>query len=290
MLKLLKSLLRNNTAPEAISQQPSAQVEARAQTPAPSTDQKTINPMMLGLKVGGLSGWYGKDNGELYHGFVIDASDTVLDVGCGDGGKLDYCAKRGAHIIFTDADQQRVKQTEKRLGNTAARLIEGMVSDSNPLPLKNETASKIISTEVIEHVDDPVQFMSELVRVGKPNAQYLLSAPHPIAENLQKGFAHPSYFEKPNHIRIISEESFKKLVTDAGLTIESHTQYGSFWSIWWLFYWLCEEQDLKAPWHPLLDNWTKTWDELLKTPEGPRVQKALDELIPKSQVIIARKN
>ena len=41
--------------------------------------------------------------------------------------------------------------------------------------------------------------------------------PHPSSEDLQKGIAADEYFQKPNHIRIISEAQFKQMVGDAGL-------------------------------------------------------------------------
>ncbi|WP_215199644.1 methyltransferase domain-containing protein, partial [Escherichia coli] len=44
--------------------------------------------------------------------------------------------------------------------------LECLVSDCDPLPLADATATRVVSTEVIEHVDDPRQFLAELVRVG----------------------------------------------------------------------------------------------------------------------------
>jgi hypothetical protein len=39
----------------------------------------------------------------------------------------------------------------------------------------------------------------------------------------------------------------------------------------------------------LLESWARTWDMVLKMRDGPRIKKALDEALPKSQAIIARK-
>jgi len=77
-------------------------------------------------------------------------------------------------------------------------------------------------------------------------------------------------------------------VLDAGLIIERKDHYGFYWSMWWFFFWTCK-QDLSPPWHPLLESWTNTWAMLLDTPDGPRIKKALDRAMPKSQLIIARK-
>jgi SAM-dependent methyltransferase len=166
--------------------------------------------------------------------------------------------------------------------------VQGVVSDANPLLLPDGVASKIISMEVLEHVDDPAQFLRELVRIGKPGAQYLLTVPDPVAEQLQVGLAPEVYFQKPNHVRIIQRDEFEKMVTDAGLVVERHEYCGFYWSVWWLFFWICKV-DLNNASHPLLDNWAKTWEALMDTPNGEHVRRALNDLMPKSQVVIARK-
>jgi len=162
------------------------------------------------------------------------------------------------------------------------------VGDANPLLLEDGIASRVICMEVLEHVDDTAQFLNELARVGKSGAHYLLSVPDPVQETLQKGVAPASYFEKPNHIRIIPRDEFEKMVTDAGLVVERHEYYGFYWSVWWLFFWICKV-DLNNASHPLLDNWAKTWEALMDTPNGEHVRQALNDFMPKSQVIIARK-
>src|SRR5690606_7194508 len=74
----------------------------------------------------------------------------------------------------------------------------------------------------------------------------------------------------------------------SGLVVEKQTTYGFFWSMFWAFFWSCD-QDLSKPWHPLLQHWGRTWETLLSMRDGPRIKQALDQAMPKSQLIIARK-
>ncbi|MCG8672528.1 MAG: class I SAM-dependent methyltransferase [Pseudomonadales bacterium] len=240
------------------------------------------------LKDAYLSGWFHQETDELFEGFKIHAEDSILDIGCGDGPFASFCAARGAEIFFADIDEAKVNAVKSMLEGSNARAINPMVTDANPIPMDNARVNKVIAMEVLEHVDDPQQFMSELVRVGKPGTQYLITVPAPLGESVQKKLAPPNYFEKPNHIRVFEKDTFEKLITDAGLEIERYTSYGFFWSVWWFFFWACK-QDLAPPWHPLLDSWTKTWTTLLDMPDGARIKKALDETMPKSMAIIARK-
>ncbi|MCU1719257.1 class I SAM-dependent methyltransferase [Pseudomonas sp. 5P_3.1_Bac2] len=235
-----------------------------------------------------LSGWFRQESGELFEGFPITPQDTVLDIGCGNGPYANFCASLGAEIIVADIDADKVAAVEALLKDSAARSVTGLVTDAKPIPLKDASVNRVVAMEVLEHVEDPTQFMSELVRVAKPGSLFLLTVPDPVGEQVQKKLAPPVYFEHPNHIRIFQRDEFEQLVIDAGLIIERRTEYGFYWSIWWFFFWACK-QDLSPPWHPLLNSWTSTWNMLLRTPDGPRIKKALDEVMPKSQVIVARK-
>jgi SAM-dependent methyltransferase len=235
-----------------------------------------------------LSGWYRHASGELLEGFRIGAEDTVVDVGCGDGHMAHFAASRGAEVIFADVDPAKVARVGELLSGLPARAVRGLVSDANPLPLPDARASRVIATEVLEHVDDPVQFMAELVRIGAPGAQYLLTVPDALIENLQRPIAAPAYFEKPNHIRVFTRDAFEALVTESGLVVERRVKYGFYWSIWWCFFWACKH-DLDAPWHELLRNWDRTWGSLLELPDGMRIKRVLDEFMPKSQALVARK-
>lgn len=242
----------------------------------------------LGLKDAALSGWYQTETNELFRGVTISADDVVVDVGCGNAGSAQFCGLRGPQMLLVDIDADKVEAAVKRLQKTPARDVQGFTSDCNPIPIADATATRVVSTEVIEHVDDPAQFLAELVRIGKPGALYVLSVPDASSELLQQGFAPQEYYEKPNHIRIISREEFAGMVTSAGLEIVEHTQYSFFWSLWFLFFWECNV-DLNEANHPLLESWTKTWKLLLDMPRGPQIKTKLDELVAKSQVIIARK-
>lgn len=235
-----------------------------------------------------MSGWFQDETNELLKGFPIAAEDTVLDVGCGEAPFIYFCALRGAEVICADIDPAKVAFIEQSLKDTPARAVRSVVTDANPLPLPDASATKIIAMEVLEHVDDPRQFMRELLRVGRPGAQYLITVPDRGSEMLQKDLVPPVYFQKPNHVRIFERDEFEKLMVDSGLIVERRTYYGFFWTIWWVFFWACKH-DLNAPWHPLLKQWMKTWDILLHMPKGPEMKKVFDEFLPKSQAIIARK-
>jgi 2-polyprenyl-3-methyl-5-hydroxy-6-metoxy-1,4-benzoquinol methylase len=278
MIKRLRQLFRK-PLPDSASTVTSAETSQAA---------PEVVPADFTLHDASLSGWFRQETGELLEGFPIRREDHVLDVGCGDGVFIGFCARQGAEVTFADIEAEKITALTGRLRDSPARALHPLVTDANPLPLPDAYADKVIAMEVMEHVDDPTAFLRELVRVGKPGALYLLSVPDAASERVQQHLAPPGHFEKPNHINIFSREDFERLVTEAGLVVERRTYYGFYWSIFWALFWTCD-QDLSPPWHPLLESWARTWDMVLKMRDGPRIKKALDEALPKSQAIIARK-
>lgn len=246
------------------------------------------------------SGWYLGDSNELFKGFPITADDSVLDIGCGAGGATLFCANRGADVTFVDVTAQAIELLRAKVAQSPARKSEGFVSDGIPLPVTGASKSRVIAMEVLEHVEDPAAFLCELVRVGQPGALYLLSVPDSVGENMQKGFAPSYYFERPNHIHVFEREEFENLVSNAGLEIIHRDASGFFWTFWMFLYWTLaktagaalegESLDVvRPPYPPLLNDWAKLWHQIIKIPEAAPMKKALDQLLPKSQVIIARK-
>lgn len=243
---------------------------------------------LIGLKDAVMRGWFNPATGELFTGFPVGPDDVVADIGCGDGGNARFCASRGARVILADINPDCVATAAAKISEVSGHApFETHVTDCAPLPIADARASRVICTEVIEHVDDPARLLAELVRIGQPGAKYLITCPAPESEAVQQRIAPPGYFEKPNHLRIIAPDQLARWVEDAGLLIEARHTYGFYSVMWWTLFWACDVP-LGAS-HPVLDHWTLCWQTLLNLPDGPKTKHALDDLFPKSQMIIARK-
>ncbi|WP_053150567.1 bifunctional 2-polyprenyl-6-hydroxyphenol methylase/3-demethylubiquinol 3-O-methyltransferase UbiG [Pseudomonas sp. P97.38] len=267
--------------------------------PAPPS-AAAVSPRDAGLYDAMLDGWFRPETGELLKGFAIGAGDTLLDVGCGEGVATLFAMRQGASVIFTDSEQDKVRELARQVEAQATAPFLGLVSNSLPLPLADGCANKVVCMEVLEHIDEPEPFMAELVRMGRPGAQYLLSVPAPVGEHLQRGIAPASYFQAPNHVQVFTAERFAALVEDAGLVIEHRQASGFFWVMGMIFFWASEQaagrhlegavrDRIQAPYPPLMERWAGVWQDLLTQPDGLAIKQVLDRFMPKSQVIIARK-
>lgn len=266
----------------------------------PAPPPAAVSPRDVGLHDALLDGWFSHETGELLRGFAISADDTLLDVGCGEGVATLFAVRQGASVIFTDSEHDKVRDVARQVEAQTRAPFLGLVSNSLPLPLADACANRIVCMEVLEHVHEPEPFMAELVRMGQPGAQYLLSVPASVGEHLQQGIAPPGYFQSPNHVQIFSAERFAALVEDAGLVIEHRQASGFFWVMGMIFFWASEQaagrqldgavrDRIHAPYPPLMEHWASLWQDLLTQPDGLAIKQVLDHFMPKSQVIIARK-
>jgi ubiquinone/menaquinone biosynthesis C-methylase UbiE len=262
------------------------------------SDQKDIDPRICGLLDAVRRGWYKLETGELFIGFKVTSDDIVLDAGCGEGNAILFCAKQGAHVIFSDVDATKVNMLTERVKETKARKVESFISDTMQLPLPDQYATKILSTEMLEHTTSPEKIMAELVRVGKGGAQYLITVPDSRSEMLQKPVANPVYFSEPNHIQLFDKENFIRLVENSGLKVERYDTWGFYWTVFMSLFWIVHQQEnfnspildsIKPPYHPVLQSWSNTWAGLMELNGSEKLLESFDKYLPKTQVIVARK-
>ncbi|MEO5830645.1 MAG: class I SAM-dependent methyltransferase [Rhodanobacter sp.] len=267
----------------------SQRIEHPATVDSAVDEPEPHGPSIVGLRDAKLGGWYREDTGELFRGVPIGADDVVVDVGCGAGVNSVFCARHGAQVHAVDREPQVIRELRARLSIEGNRTHAALVSAANPLPLDDGMATRVICTEVLQHVDDPQQMLAELVRIGGAGAIYLLSVPGALQEGWQERLLPREYRELPGGaLRVIDREAFAQWVTDAGLVVVEHSRNGFFWSMWWALFWGCKVE-LHDPAHPVLDHWTAAWQALLDMPQGQQLKQQLDEFLPISEIIVARK-
>jgi 2-polyprenyl-3-methyl-5-hydroxy-6-metoxy-1,4-benzoquinol methylase len=230
-------------------------------------------------------------SGDWMCGFTITSTDTVVDIGCYDGNACVFAGNLGATVIGVDIDAEAIGRAIGRMKQTRARSFQGIVSECNPIPLPDGTATAVICTEMLEHVDDPKRCAAELARIGKPGCRYLITVPDGVSEGLMKVVAPHWYFQKPIHQRVYQRADLRKLIEEAGLEVTEHKTKDFYGAMWWIFRMAVGMQTPcdPVPQAPLLALWEQTYQALLATPNGPALAQALDNTIPKSQVVFACK-
>ncbi|OYW31631.1 MAG: hypothetical protein B7Z47_00455 [Chthoniobacter sp. 12-60-6] len=144
----------------------------------------------------------------------VPAAQTLFDGGAGSGEFLRRALAAGSakSVVALEFDAANFFRLEQNLGNEPrARLIRGSLLD---VPLDDESMDMVMSTQVIEHIEDHDKAASELCRVLKPGGHALITVPHP-----------PEPFPNDGHFREgYTEEELAALFTPHGLT-PLHTDY-----------------------------------------------------------------
>ena len=101
----------------------------------------------------------------------------ILDLGSGRGKFLFYCIARGVSATGLEINPEYISIThdKARAQGVTVNIVEGA---GEKLPFANESFDFINISEVIEHVNDPTQMLSEVWRVLSKDGCAYLSVPN----------------------------------------------------------------------------------------------------------------
>ena len=95
----------------------------------------------------------------------------ILEVGMGSGRLSCFLAAEGYHSVGIDMSEEalRVAGNNFRIAGVIGTLVKG---DAYTLPFHRDSFDIVLSTGLLEHFDDPLPIMSEMVRVLKPGGLF----------------------------------------------------------------------------------------------------------------------
>jgi len=134
----------------------------------------------------------------------------LLDVGCGDGEALEILRDLGWQVCGVEVDPQAVDAARKR--NLDVR--QGTLTDA---AFPEETFDAITSSHVIEHVHDPLAFLTESRRVLRSGVTLVAITPNAKAWTHEQHGAHWLNLDPPRHLVLFTAESLRNLAKYVGL-------------------------------------------------------------------------
>lgn len=96
---------------------------------------------------------------------------TILDIATGQG----YMAERLHHLGFKNVFTADLTDKNFKLNKSIFHFKQ--VDANQKLPYKNSSFGVVISSETIEHLENPKHFMQEINRILKPGGLFILSTP-----------------------------------------------------------------------------------------------------------------
>lgn len=100
----------------------------------------------------------------------LDKSKIVLDAGCGEYGILSEFKKDTKNIIGIDLDK---KALEKNVF-----IDQKIVGNLDKIPLKNNSVDVVVSTFVLEHIENSQIVFNQIYRVLKPGGVFIFITPN----------------------------------------------------------------------------------------------------------------
>jgi ubiquinone/menaquinone biosynthesis C-methylase UbiE/broad specificity phosphatase PhoE len=158
----------------------------------------------------------------------LPAGLRILDVGTGNGRLALMLADDGAReVVGIDISPAMLEVAEYlRASSTspnAARVNYRLASAQN-LPFRSEGFDAVVCRLVLHHAHRPDDLLRELVRVLRPGGVLLLAdllaADDPVRRATQNTI---EARRNPGHAAIYTTEQYRKLVSNAGLTLESES-------------------------------------------------------------------
>ncbi|MCR4306831.1 MAG: class I SAM-dependent methyltransferase, partial [Candidatus Yonathbacteria bacterium] len=110
-----------------------------------------------------------------YGGDFLNPSDSVLDLGCGNGRNLIYLAQTfGVHGVGYDISAEAIAQAKEQSGKLP--LAYSVCSVTKPLPLPDESQTLVLDMMVSHFLSDEerAHLQSEIARVLKPGGWFFL--------------------------------------------------------------------------------------------------------------------
>lgn len=144
---------------------------------------------------------------------------TILDAGCGEGFTMDKLIKFGIGKKVEGIEYEKDALTIGRKLFPNLTLKEGSVYD---MPYKDNSFDLVVCTEVLEHVNEPLRVLKEVLRVSKKNI--IISVPNEpffMLGNFIRGKDLLHLGNNPGHINHWTIISFLNFLKKNGLKIKT---------------------------------------------------------------------
>ena len=221
----------------------------------------------------------------------------MLDAGAGFGRHAFALARQGANVVALDYSVAEVAATRATFAAMAEageiaeeRCVGGVQGDATALPFADETFDRVITSEVLEHIQADTAAITEFARVLRPGGTFAATVPTWLPEKINWMLSDEYHAPKVvgGHVRIYTATELKAKLRSAGLAITSSHHAHALHSPYW---WLKCAVGVRRDDHRMVRAYRRFLEwEIVKQPVGMKVvERAVAPVLGKSYIVYARK-
>lgn len=114
--------------------------------------------------------WF-KAKSQYLQNLIKKPQAVILDVGCGSGGNMDSFIKHNCQVIGIDINDRAIAICKAKGYNAIQADLE------KEIPIINCIPDYIIAFDFIEHIQNPVRFMTHLTELAGPETRFIVTVP-----------------------------------------------------------------------------------------------------------------
>jgi SAM-dependent methyltransferase len=174
----------------------------------------------------------------------IVPGDVLVDLGCGFGRHAYEASRRGANVVALDYADDELRQVRATF---AAMMEVGEISpdrfvgtprgDVTKLGLRDGSVNHIVTSEVLEHIQNDVSALAEFYRILTPGGTLTVTVPTWLPEKIcwMLSDAYHAPIAAGGHVRIYTATELQAKLRAAGFELRgSHHAHALHSPYWWI--------------------------------------------------------
>ena len=147
--------------------------------------------------------------------FFYNKKVKILEIGCGEGYFLNLAKKKGFDVFGIDFNKKAIKVAKEKFG---VEKVYPYTLEEFMEKFPNEKFDIVCFFHLLEHLEDPLNFMKNIKKILKEDGYIVFSLPNPkrfsLYFNLREGWDFP-----PHHLTRWNEKSLNKLLNITGFEL-----------------------------------------------------------------------
>lgn len=133
--------------------------------------QVPVDYYFIGVKNNPLQKIWHERKWAVLESLLKDSSGTLLDIGCSDGTTTYNISLASPKLKVTGVDlyKETIEFAKKKYSD-----INFVFADAQKLPFKSGSFNYVTAIEILEHIEDPDEALTEIKRVLKPKGTLII--------------------------------------------------------------------------------------------------------------------